>query len=82
MTVGGPGARLVAHREALNVQLPVGSYRPQEIRGMEIPKPGGGVRPSGIPMAVDRLVQRAVFQVLDPLLKPSSSEASCRLIAQ
>jgi len=65
-----------AHGEQLIASLLDGSYRPQEVRGAEIPKPGGGMRQLGIPTVVDRLVQQAILQVLDPLLDPTFSESS------
>ena len=46
------------------------------MRGVEIPKPGGGVRQLGIPTVVDRLVQQAILQVLEPLLDPTFSASS------
>lgn len=39
--------------------------------GVEIPKPGGGTRQLGIPTVVDRLVQQAILQVLEPILDPT-----------
>jgi RNA-directed DNA polymerase len=75
-TVGELDAWLEAHREELVASLLDGSYRPQEVRGVEIPKSGGGVRQLGIPTVVDRLVQQAILQVLDPLLDPTFSESS------
>jgi RNA-directed DNA polymerase len=76
MTVGELGAWLVAHKEELVASLLDGSYEPQVVRGVNIPKPGGGVRQLGIPTVVDRLVQQAILQVLDPMLDPTFSESS------
>ncbi len=67
---------LEAHREELVTSLLDGSYQPQPVRGVQIPKPGGGVRQLGIPTVVDRFVQQAILQVLDPLLDPTFSESS------
>ena len=67
---------IAAHKEELIASLRDGSYRPQTVRGVEIPKPGGGMRQLGIPTVVDRLVQQAILQVLDPLLDPTFSPSS------
>jgi len=64
------------HKRELIASLLDGSYRPQKVRGVQIPKPGGGVRQLGIPTVVDRLVQQAILQVLDPILDPNFSETS------
>jgi RNA-directed DNA polymerase len=68
---------IVDNRDRLIVSLLDGSYRPQPVRGVEIPKPGGkGVRQLGTPTVVDRLVQQAILQVLEPMLDPTFSESS------
>ena len=64
------------HKEELVESLVEGSYCPQPVRGEEIRKPSGGKRQLGIPTVVDRLVQIAILQVLDPLLDPTFSESS------
>lgn len=76
MTVDELGPWLKAHREEVIRGLLEGSHQPRAVRGIEIPKPGGGVRQLGIPTVVDRWVQQAILQVLNPLLDPTFSESS------
>ena len=76
MTVSDLRAWIAEHRDRLIATLLEGSYRPQPVRGVDIPKPGGGMRRLGIPTVVDRLVQQAILQVLEPLLDPSFSASS------
>ncbi len=64
MTVEELPGYLVQHWPAIREQLLSGSYRPQAVRRVEIPKPDGGVRQLGIPTVLDRLIQQAVMQVL------------------
>jgi RNA-directed DNA polymerase len=65
MTVGEITGYLKQHWPAIREQLLSGTYKPQPVRRVEIPKPdGGGVRKLGIPSTLDRFIQQAVMQVL------------------
>lgn len=76
MTVGELRDWIAEHKQELIASLLDGTYQPQPVRGVEIPKPGGGVRQLGIPTVVDRLVQQALLQVLDRLWDSTFSESS------
>jgi RNA-directed DNA polymerase len=76
MTVEDLRGWIAVNRETLIGSLLDGSYKPQPVRGVSIPKPGGGERQLGIPTVVDRLVQQAIGQVLDPILDPAFSASS------
>ena len=67
---------MIAHGRELVESLLSGAYQPGPVRGVEIPKPGGGRRQLGIPTVVDRLVQQAILQVLEPILDPTFSASS------
>jgi RNA-directed DNA polymerase len=76
LTIHDLNAWIKAHKQALLAALLDGSYQPQTVRGVEIPKPGGGMRQLGIPTVVDRLVQQAILQVLEPILDSTFSASS------
>jgi len=64
------------HQEALIVSLLDGTYQPQPVRGTEFRKPEGGMRQLGIPTVVDRMVQQAILQVMNPIIDPTFSNSS------
>jgi RNA-directed DNA polymerase len=76
MTVEALKPYLKAHWPEIKQQLLDGRYRPQPVRKVEIPKPGGGVRMLGIPCVLDRLIQQALHQVLSPVFEPTFSAHS------
>jgi len=76
MTVEELPGYLVTHWTEIRGQLLAGTYQPQPVRRCEIPKAGGGVRALGIPTVLDRFIQQAVLQVLQPQFDPTFSEAS------
>jgi len=69
-------AWLKMHWPSVQAALISGQYLPQAIRAVDIPKPAGGVRTLGIPTVLDRLIQQALLQRLQPIFEPSFSESS------
>ncbi|OFV84788.1 MAG: group II intron reverse transcriptase/maturase [Acidobacteria bacterium RBG_16_64_8] len=67
---------LHAHWPEVRARLDAGTYRPQPVRRVFIPKPGGKVRGLGVPTVLDRLVQQALLQVLTPIFDPHFADRS------
>lgn len=76
MTIEDFPSHARAHWSAVRGQIKDGRYQPQAVRRVEIPKPGGGKRMLGIPTVMDRVIQQAVAQVLQPIFDPTFSESS------
>ena len=76
MTVDELPEYLVEHWMEIREQLLAGTYQPRPVKRQEIPKSGGGVRELGIPTVLDRFIQQAILQVLQPRFDPTFSEHS------
>ncbi len=76
MTVNELAPYLKEHWSTIRAQLLEGTYKPQPVRRVEIPKATGGTRPLGIPTVLDRFIQQAVMQVLQADWERTFSEAS------
>jgi RNA-directed DNA polymerase len=76
MTVHELPGFLQQHWPAIREQLRSGTYKPQPVKRVEIPKPDGGMRKLGIPTVLDRFLQQAVMQVLQKRWDRTFSEHS------
>lgn len=70
-----PG-HLAEHWSRIRMELLTGKYKPQPVKLQTIPKSGGGTRELGIPCVLDRCIQQAILQVLQPRFDPTFSEHS------
>ena len=81
MTIEDAKSHLREHWPNIRSQLLAGTYRPQPVRRVEIPKPDGGIRKLGVPCVVDRLIQQALLQACKSVgiqRSPSTATASVR----
>jgi len=76
MTVEELSGHLRENWPQLRDQLLAGKYRPAMVRQELIPKSGGGMRKLGIPIVLDRFIQQALLQVLQPMFDPTFSQHS------
>ena len=76
MRVDQLGPHLKIHWPAIRTSLVDGTYTPQPVRRVAIPKPGGGTRNLGVPIVLDRFIEQALLQVLQADWDPTFSEGS------
>lgn len=76
MEVGEYADWYTRNGDTLRHSLLRGSYKPQGIKTVDIPKPNGGVRRLGIPTVIDRVIQQAIAQVLSPIYEGTFSDYS------
>jgi group II intron reverse transcriptase/maturase len=76
MTVDELPGHLRAHWGELREQMLAGTYQPSAVKQQLIPKSGGGMRKLGIPTVLDRFIQQALLQVLQPMFDPGFSKHS------
>lgn len=76
MTVEQMGNFLLENHDKLSQSLLDGTYKPQAVKRVEIPKPGGGTRKLGIPTVRDRTVQQALLRVIQRYWDHTFSESS------
>ena len=76
VSIEGLPAYIREHKEEFLEELLAGSDRPELVRGVQIPKPDGSKRQLGIPTVLDRVIQQAILQILEPLYEPKFSNSS------
>jgi len=76
LTIEAAAPWLREHWQSVKADIMAGRYAPQPVKRVDIPKPDGSKRMLGIPTVIDRLLQQAVAQVLQPVFDPTFSESS------
>ena len=76
MTVDKLRDYLLEHWPAIREQLIAGKYKPSAVKRVLIQKPEGGERKLGIPTVLDRFIQQAILQVLQPIWDSTFSDQS------
>ena len=76
MTVEELNDYLTKHYLELCESIRGGRYKPKPVKRVEIPKPDGGKRLLGVPTVIDRMVQQAMVQVLQPIFEQRFSDSS------
>lgn len=76
ITVAQLKSHMKKYYEPLKRKLKDGTYQPQPVKRVSIPKPDGSKRHLGIPCVLDRVVQQAILQVIEPIIDPHFSEHS------
>ena len=67
---GGAAGVPVGALARIREELLAGTYQPAPVKRQQIPKSGGGMRELGIPTVLDRFIQQALLQVLQPRIRP------------
>jgi retron-type reverse transcriptase len=78
MTVKELRPYLIGHYRELCESIRGGWYKPAPVKRVEIPKPDSGARLLGVPTVIDRMVQQAMVQVLQPVFEQTFSDNSYR----
>ena len=76
MEVDGIGGYMEDNWSRIEEQILARTYKPKPVKRVEIPKGNGGVRLLGVPCVIDRVIQQAMVQVLQPVFEPTFSEHS------
>ena len=76
MEVDGIGEYMEDNWSRIEEQILARTYKPKPVKRVEIPKGNGGVRLLGVPCVIDRVIQQAMVQVLQPVFEPTFSEHS------